>query len=139
MRREERRAVKACLRLLPFLALVPVDALMGGLSLRRAEMTPHPRGLIGGSVEEQVQFVKMRLRQTSDATGAWIMAKKEAILTEEEIYAQKVRKFARSIDQVTALSKTAATPLTRVGKRRKMRGRGLPCVHVHAQMRDLCY
>jgi hypothetical protein len=44
--------------------------------------------------------VRARLRHSSAAAGAWLMAKKEKIMTEEEIYAEKVRKVARSVDQV---------------------------------------
>ena len=50
--------------------------------------------------EEQLHCVRARLRHSSAAAGAWLMAKKEKIMTEEEIYAEKVRKFARSVDQV---------------------------------------
>lgn len=49
---------------------------------------------------EQLHCVRARLRHSSAAAGAWLMAKKEKIMTEEEIYAEKVRKVARSVDQV---------------------------------------
>ena len=72
------------------------------------ELTPLPRrgsGAHAGSTllgaEEQLRHVQGRLRRSSAAAGKWLIARKEKILTEEEIYAEKVRKFARSIDQVS--------------------------------------
>jgi hypothetical protein len=86
-------------------------------------LTPLSRGSSGADracagrldADERLREVQARLRRSSAAAGAWIMAKKEKILTEEEIYAEKVRKLARSIDQV---------PGCRVLERRAERDRG---------------
>jgi hypothetical protein len=71
----------------------------------------HAPGLARGveiRPEERLSRVKARLRMSSAAAGAWLLAKKAQVMTEEEIYAEKVRKFARSVDQVCGRAARAA-------------------------------
>lgn len=89
----------ACVALLA-VASVPAASAIGGW--QRVEMTPLLQPHHRMRPEEQLKHAHMRLRDSSATAGAWLMAKKEKILTEEEIYAEKVRKFARSVDQVSA-------------------------------------
>lgn len=89
--------------LLAVAASVPAVAGIGGWKRMEATSPAAPRQHAGGlHLEEQLHHAKMRLRASTTAAGAWVIAKKEKILTEEEIYAEKVRKFARSVDQVPA-------------------------------------
>ena len=93
----------ATVALLLVVTQAPTVHAIGGWS--HVEMTPlaplRPSSFVGSlHPEERLHDVQMRLRRSSVAAGAWLMAKKEQILTEEEIYAEKVRKFARSVDQV---------------------------------------
>jgi len=85
-----------------FLRVQAVSALGGWQCAAVIPLFPPP--LISGrghmDAEERLQHVKLRLQRTSASAVTWLVAKKEKILTEEEIYAEKVRRFARSIDQV---------------------------------------
>lgn len=92
----------------------PVVGAVGSWTSSTPEFSPLPRrancahraGSTLLAAEEQLNSVHVRLRLSSAAAGKWLIAKKEKIMTEEEIYAEKVRKFARSIDQVNALGST---------------------------------
>jgi len=93
-------AGKTFVTMLIAVAMVSRAGAIGGLL--RAEMSPLVSPMHHSMrPEERLQHAQMRLRHSSVAAGAWLTAKKEKILTEEEIYAEKVRKFARSVDQVS--------------------------------------
>jgi len=93
-------AGKTLVTMLIAVAMVSRAGAIGGLL--RAEMSPLVSPMHHSMrPEERLQHAQMRLRHSSVAAGAWLTAKKEKILTEEEIYAEKVRKFARSVDQVS--------------------------------------
>ena len=83
---------------------VPAVAAFGGWQRVDAASPAAPRQQHAGGLrmEEQLHHAKLRLRASTTAAGQWVIAKKEKVLTEEEIYAEKVRKFARSVDQVPA-------------------------------------
>ena len=89
-------------------SLPSAHALGGWTGASTAPLAPPctARPPLGLDAEEQLEVAQLRLRRSIQGGRTWLMAAKQKALTEEEIYAEKVRKFARSIDQVLGATVT---------------------------------